>query len=84
MLANITNYSDRISAGKRVEAEILNALRQKGYKIEDPTEQQDKYDKIDGWWVDKKNNKHGVQVKFRQSGDDILFELMKDLKRNIE
>jgi hypothetical protein len=83
MLANISNYSDRIEAGKRVEHSILNGLRQKGIKIEDPTVQQDKYDKIDGWWVDTKGKKYPVQVKFRQSGDDILFELIKDIDRDI-
>lgn len=83
MLANISNYSDRIQAGKQVEYSILNGLRQKGIKIENPTDQQDKYDKIDGWWVDVKGRKHPVQVKFRQSGDDILFELIKDVDRDI-
>lgn len=83
MLANISNYSDRIDAGKRVEKTILDALRQKGYKINDPTSTEDKYDKIDGWWIGTKGTPYSVQVKFRQSGDDILFELVKDLNKNI-
>lgn len=83
MLANISNYSDRISSGKAVETKILNALRQKGYQIDDPTESEDKYDKIDGWWVDKKGQRYSLQIKFRETGDDILFELVKDLDKNI-
>ncbi len=84
MLANIQNYGDRISAGKQVESSILNALRQKGYKIEDPTSGEDMYDKIDGWWVDKTQKKHSLQIKFRETGDDILFELVKDLDKNVD
>jgi hypothetical protein len=83
MLANIQNYSDRIAAGKQVEKSILDALRQKGYKIKDPSTGEDKYDKIDGWWIGTKGTPYSVQVKFRQSGDDILFELTKDIDKNI-
>lgn len=79
MFANIQNYRDRIEAGREVEAKILNALRQKGFKIDDPTPSEDKYDKIDGWWVDKKGTKYPIQIKFRQSGDDIIFELIQNM-----
>lgn len=83
MLANISNYDDRISAGKVVERRIIDALRQMGYKIDDPTSSEDQNDKIDGWWVDKKGGRVPLQIKFRETGDDILFELVKDLDRNI-
>lgn len=84
MLANTSNYNDRIQAGKKVELNILNALRQKGIKIDPPTSHEDMVDKIDGWWIGKSDSRHPVQVKFRQSGDDILFELVKDLDRKIK
>ena len=84
MLANIQNYSQRIHAGKQVEHRILASLRKMGHKIENPTADEDKYDKIDGWWIDKHLKKYPVQVKFRQSGDDILFELIKDIDKKIE
>jgi hypothetical protein len=84
MLANIQNYNDRISAGKKVESAIINGLRNRGFKIDDATADQDMHQKIDGWWIDKKDNKYPLQIKFRQSGDDILFELMRDVDRNIE
>ena len=83
MLANISNYDDRISAGKVVEHKIINAFRQMGYNIEDPTSSEDRNDKIDGWWIDKKGGRVSLQIKFRESGDDILFELVKDLDRKI-
>lgn len=78
MLAGLS-YNDRITSGKKVEKQILDSLRRKGYQILDPSSSEDMYDKIDGWWVDKKGGKHPIQVKFRQSGDDILFELVKNL-----
>jgi hypothetical protein len=83
MLAGL-DYDQRVDAGKRVEKKILDALRAKGIKIEDPTSGQDMHDKIDGWWLGKgSNQKYPVQVKFRQSGNDILFEIIKDLDRNV-
>ena len=82
VLAGITNYDDRIRAGKGLEANVLNNLRNMGYKIKDPTAQQDKFDKIDGWWVGKGGKEYPLQVKVRETGDDVLFELMSDLDRN--
>lgn len=83
MLAGL-DYGQRVDAGKRIEKKILDALRAKGMKIEDPTSNQDIHDKIDGWWFAKNSDKkYPVQVKFRQSGDDILFEIMKDFDRNV-
>lgn len=84
MLATIGDYSKRIEAGKRVEHKIINSLRQMGYKIEDPTSREDMTDKIDGWWIDKKGNRYPLQIKFRQSGDDIIFELIQDVRLNNE
>lgn len=84
MLADNPNYAQRIAGGKRVEAQILNGFRKLGFKIDNPTAEEDKYDKIDGWWHGKKGKRYPVQIKFRQSGDDILFELIKDIDRKIE
>lgn len=82
MLAGL-DYDQRVDAGKRVEKKILDSLRAKGMKIDDPTSSQDMMDKIDGWWLGKNNQKYPVQVKFRQSGNDILFEIVKDFDRNV-
>jgi hypothetical protein len=84
MLAGISNYGDRITAGKRVEHAIVDQLRKKGFTIEDPTPGQDMHEKIDGFWVDKKQNKYPLQIKFRETGDDIIFELIKDVDRKID
>lgn len=82
LTADIQNYNDRIEAGKKKEAQIIRQLRKQGVKIEDPTPQEDMYDKIDGWMTDSKGVKLSVQIKFRESGDDIIFEIMKDLDKD--
>jgi hypothetical protein len=82
MLANVSDYDARITAGKRVEKQILDALRKKGYRIEDPTSGEDKHDKIDGWWLDKQGKRFPIQVKYRETGDDIIFELIQDFSTN--
>jgi len=82
MLATITNYADRIAAGKATEKVILDALRKQGVVIEDATPEEDSDDKIDGWIV-KDGIRYALQVKFRETGDDILFEVVKDLEKNI-
>ena len=80
MLATITNYDQRIAAGKVKEKVILDTLRKHGFVIEEPTKEEDTEDKIDGWILEN-GQRNAVQVKFRESGDDIIFEVMKDLNR---
>jgi hypothetical protein len=85
ILADNPNYRDRISGGRRIETNILNQLREKGLTIENPKDSEDKYDKIDGWLINKNSNvKYAIQIKFRETGDDIIFELVKDLDKKIE
>lgn len=76
-------YAQRVETGKRIERSIIEALRKKGYKIEDPTPHQDMIDKIDGWWIGPQGGRYGVQIKYRQRYDDILYELIKDVDRRI-
>lgn len=81
MLADLPS-DVRLQGGRGVEHKILDQLRQKGIKIEPPSSREDVIDKIDGWWIGRDGNKKfGLQVKFRQSGDDILFELIRDIDR---
>lgn len=85
MLNTITDYSSRIAAGKAKEALIIDELRIKGLNIELPTASQDKYDKIDGFFITAKTQKRlSFQLKFRESGDDVIFEIIKDWDNNIE
>lgn len=79
LTADIGNYNQRIAVGKVKEKAIVDQLRKYGVKIDDPTAQEDMYDKIDGWMYDVHGTKNSVQIKFRESGDDIIFEIIKDL-----
>jgi hypothetical protein len=81
--ADIHNYDGRIKAGKQKEAIIIKTLRDKGVNVLDPTAHEDMHDKIDGWIVDEDGTKHALQIKFRESGDDILVEIVKDWDKQI-
>ena len=78
------NYSSRVAQGKLIEGRILNQMRKKyNYVIDDPSANEDMYDKIDGW-LHHREFKFGLQIKYRESGDDIIFEIMKDWDKGIE
>lgn len=82
MLAN-QSYTTRVQVGKSQEATIIATLRANGVNIQDPTENEDKFDKIDGWIIDG-STKKSLQIKFREGGDDIIFEVVKDVDRRID
>jgi len=71
-----TDYSARVAYGKQMESKIILALQAAGWQIRPASESQDKYDKIDGF---KLNGSVAVpfQIKYRDSGDDILMEVLK-------
>jgi hypothetical protein len=83
ILADIPDYAKRVEAGRKIENNIINSLRQMGYTIEDPTEHEDKIQKIDGWWIGERYERYPIQIKFRESGDDILLEMMRNIDRNV-
>jgi len=76
------SYSDRVNYGKGIEGQIYKNLEGCGFKLRKPTTAEDKYSKIDGWWNDG-TQEHPLQIKYRDSGDDLLFEVMKDYYGNI-
>jgi hypothetical protein len=91
----------QVQFGKTIEGHILQqCVDVCGYDILPPTNEEDKYEKIDGWWdmvkwehKKKKSQapmlvaKEGqpshqvrrvpIQIKYRDSGDDVLFEAIK-------
>ena len=83
MLNTITNYDDRIHAGKERESFIIDAMIARGFKIERPTAHQDMKDKIDGFILPKAGGRLSFQLKFREHRSDIIFEIVKDWDRNI-
>ena len=74
--------NQRVQYGKSIEKQIFDSLVQCGMKLREPSSQEDKYDKIDGWWQTP-NGEIPIQIKYRDTGTDILFEVMKDYHRNI-
>lgn len=76
------DINSRVKFGKGAEAKILNALReQHGWVIAGATNEQDMYGKIDG--IVRKADQQipielpaPIQVKYRDSGDDILLEVV--------
>lgn len=80
--ADNPDYSLRVGMGKSREAMVLNKLTKMGYKTEPSNSTEDIRDGIDGWIVDE-DGRHSVQIKVREGGDDIIFELIKDISRKL-
>ena len=83
MLATIANYNDRIKAGKEFEKPIFDALAKvlapRGITILPVTQEEDRYDKIDRWMVNPTKGRYSIQGKRRESGDDLIFEIVKNV-----
>jgi hypothetical protein len=71
--------SQRVQRGKKMEERIIDAMRLANISVQLATEQEDQFQKIDGWLDGK-----GLQIKYRETGDDILFEVYKDWTKCIE
>jgi len=76
------DYDARVQYGKSIEQQIFDSLVGCGLKLRPPSTTEDKYDKIDGWW-DTGAGVKPIQIKYRDTGDDILFEVMKDYDRRV-
>lgn len=72
----------RVQYGKSIEKQIFDHLVDCGLKLHEPSGREDMYDKIDGWW-EREDGLKPIQIKYRDTGDDILFEVMKDINRNV-
>ncbi len=70
-------YNQRVAFGLTQEQKILKAAKENcGIDISPSTPSEDKFQKIDGWWK-KDNTPVPVQIKYRDTGDDLLFEVIK-------
>lgn len=76
------HINQRVQYGKNIEKQIFDSLVSCGMKLREPSTSEDMHDKIDGWWETPSGEKP-IQIKYRDTGDDILFEVMKDYKRGI-
>ena len=73
---NITaeEYDTRVTYGKTIEKYIQDELKKNDMVIQDPTEYEDMHDKIDGYIVNEQGLRIPLQIKYRETGDDIIFE----------
>lgn len=76
------SYDQRVQYGKGIEKQIFDTLVSCGMQLREPTSQEDMYDKIDGWW-NTGTKEEPIQIKYRDTGADILFEVMKDYHRHV-
>jgi hypothetical protein len=68
--------SIRVKAGVNRERQIAEALRiQAGLPIEDASGYEDKERKVDRWLVYPGQKPIALQIKFRETGEDLLFEV---------
>lgn len=67
-------YDNRVTYGKTIEKLILDELS-KQFTIAEATDEEDLYDKIDGYIVVKDESYIPLQIKYRETGDDIIFEV---------
>ncbi|MHC4332521.1 MAG: hypothetical protein ACYSUV_02075 [Planctomycetota bacterium] len=82
LTADITNYDQRVRTGRVKEIAIIETLRRAGVTVEPPTREEDMRQGIDAWIIGPEAH-HSLQIKFRESGDDIIFEIIKDIAQNI-
>jgi hypothetical protein len=71
------NIDSRVATGKAMEEKIIGALREAGWTVNPPKPNQDKYGKIDGW-VERGGKWLPLQIKYRDSGDEIAMETILD------
>ena len=84
-MLNDKNFHARVEAGKSIEAQIVRTLNDKyNINIVPADAHDDMVNKIDAWITDSAGQKKSVQIKFREDDKkDIIFEVVKDLDRNI-
>jgi hypothetical protein len=77
------SYGARVAQGKGVEDQIYQHLSQNGMRLFKPKPEEDMHSKIDAWWSQPDGAAKGIQIKYRDTGDDVLFEVWKDYKNRI-
>jgi hypothetical protein len=73
MLAN-QDVRQRVDAGKKQECLIIQALNRAGMNLSNPTNSEDLIEKVDAWGQ-QNGQRMGIQIKFRETGKDLLFEV---------
>lgn len=65
----------RVAHGRQREAQIATALRNAGLSIADASDHEDKHEKIDRWVMYPNGQRVALQIKYRETGNDILVEV---------
>lgn len=74
---NTQDYQSRVFQGRGMEAQVYNRLVQAGLDVRPASREEDMHDKID-LWIRVRGQEYPAQIKQRQVGDDIIFEVYKD------
>ncbi len=74
------NKADAVKIGRKMEQRIIDSMSIYGLDITPATVAQDMFDKIDAWW-DRSGEVVPIQIKYRETGNDIVFEVLKDYDR---
>jgi hypothetical protein len=64
----------RVKAGKEMEARIAAGLRNAGLKLSEASDTDDRLKKVDRW-IETTQGRKALQIKYRESGSDLLFEV---------
>ena len=64
----------RLKYGKEMESKIADSLKQCGLQVGKSSDREDRLKKVDRWLM-QNGTKIPLQIKFRESGDDLLFEV---------
>ncbi len=74
----------RVAQGKRMEDLILESIRRSGIQITPASSYEDMRLKIDGWMtIGPSEPPKPLQIKYRETGDDILMEVYKDWEKGV-
>ena len=74
------DFHQRVEYGKSIEKQIYDSLTHCGLQLRPASANEDMKLKIDAWWH-VNGREEPVQIKYRDTQHDILFEVLKDYYR---
>jgi hypothetical protein len=75
MNSSIQENRIRVDHGVERERQIAEALTREGLKLRQSTADEDKDRKVDRWIIREDGTRVALQIKYRETGDDLLFEV---------
>lgn len=81
MPACYAEYRERVKEGKKREEQIALALiSQHNLPLQEATAHEDSTDKVDRWLLNPDGTRTAVQIKYRETSDELLFEVFHTFK----